>query len=77
MDDVPDASSSDETIVRAPGTWTTPSPAQPSAEFLDAEMHRLLRFAEERRRPAAASATSTTTGASNRSSRSRRGSARG
>jgi sulfoquinovose isomerase len=46
MDDVPDASSSDETIVRAPGAWTTPSPAQPSANFLDAEMHRLLRFAE-------------------------------
>ena len=46
MDDVPDASSSDETIVRAPGAWTTPSPAQPSADFLDAEMHRLLRFAE-------------------------------
>ena len=46
MDDVPDATSSDETIVRAPGAWTTPSPAQPSADFLDAEMHRLLRFAE-------------------------------
>ena len=75
MDDVPDASSSDETIVRA-GDVDRPSPAQPSAEFLDAEMHR-LRFAEERGRPAAASATSTTTGASNRSSRSRRGSARG
>ena len=46
MDDVPDAGTSDETIVCAPGTWTAPSPAQPAAEFLDAEMRRLLRFAE-------------------------------
>jgi sulfoquinovose isomerase len=51
MDDVPDAGTPNETMVRAPGTWTTPSPAQPPAEFLDAEMHRLLCFAEGARAP--------------------------
>jgi sulfoquinovose isomerase len=46
MDDVPDASSPSGTTVHAPGTWATASPPQPSAEALDAEMHRLLSFAE-------------------------------
>jgi len=46
MDDVPDASSPGGTTVHAPGTWATASPPQPSAEVLDAEMHRLLSFAE-------------------------------
>jgi sulfoquinovose isomerase len=44
--DVPDASTSSETVVRAPGAWAGPSPAPPAAEVLDAEMHRLLGFAE-------------------------------
>ena len=46
MDDVPDAGSHGGTTVRAPGTWVVASPAQPPAEFLDAEMHRVLGFAE-------------------------------
>jgi hypothetical protein len=45
MDAGPDASTPSVTV-RAPGTWGAASPAQPAAEFLDAEMHRLLGFAE-------------------------------
>jgi mannose/cellobiose epimerase-like protein (N-acyl-D-glucosamine 2-epimerase family) len=30
----------------APGTWSAASPPEPPAQVLDAEMHRLLRFAE-------------------------------
>lgn len=50
MDAVPDASIP-SAVVRAPGTWGTASPAQPAAEILDAEMHRLLGFAEGARAP--------------------------
>ncbi|HET6918536.1 MAG TPA: AGE family epimerase/isomerase, partial [Jiangellaceae bacterium] len=46
MDAVPDARTPSGTTVRAPGTWAAASPAQPPAEVLDAEMHRLLDFAE-------------------------------
>jgi sulfoquinovose isomerase len=46
VDDVPDFSTPIGTIARAPGTWDAASPAQPPAEVLDAEMHRLLGFAE-------------------------------
>jgi mannose/cellobiose epimerase-like protein (N-acyl-D-glucosamine 2-epimerase family) len=45
MDAGPDASTPSVTV-RAPGTWGAASPAQPAAEILDAEMHRLLGFAE-------------------------------
>jgi sulfoquinovose isomerase len=46
VDDVPNASTPTRTIARAPGTWDVASPAQPPAEVLNAEMHRLLGFAE-------------------------------
>lgn len=46
MGDVPDAAIPGGTTVRAPGTWAAASPPQPPAEVLDAEMHRLLGFAE-------------------------------
>jgi len=45
MDGVPAASTAGATV-RAPATWDAPSPEQPPAEVLDAEMHRLLGFAE-------------------------------
>jgi mannose/cellobiose epimerase-like protein (N-acyl-D-glucosamine 2-epimerase family) len=44
MDDRSDART--DSASPSPGTWSAPSPVEPSAEFLDAEMHRLLRFAE-------------------------------
>lgn len=45
MNGVPAARTAGATV-RAPATWSAPSPGQPAAEVLDAEMHRLLGFAE-------------------------------
>lgn len=50
MDAVPEPSSI-EPMMSAPATWTAASPAQPAAEVLDGEMHRLLAFAEGARAP--------------------------